>query len=669
MIMHASEMPEDLGVLAPTEEFFGEKSPLIGAFKDGGSSYESRPQQVEMAHFVATAFEQKHNLCIEAPTGVGKSFAYLVPAVYFSLQNDFPVIISTETISLQEQLISKDIPLIKGLVDVEFSAVLAKGRSNYLCRRRLSMLAGQHGDDYLPIKNLKPQVEDIALFAENMTKATRGDFDFEIDNRVWGGICCELGNCAGPKCPYFRSCCYWKERRAWEKADIIVANHALLFTDLKIKSFDDAETSLLPQYGAIIFDEAHLLEDCAANHLGLRVSSIGLKFLLNKLFDPERQRGALLRSGEACLAMRSIVADAHTAVDKFFNAINDAMLEKRKDELRLFEPGFVQDSISVPMGNLEKILRDFIRIQENDDFKQELTALLQKCAAYHSEVFDFINMEREKHVYWIEKKHSKRENIILNGAPLNVNVMLQDLMFAKDFPVILTSATLSVNSKLDYYRARTGFMNGPEVSLGSPFDYQKQVQLYASRKIPQPKEDGYEHAIQEQVRYFINATHGKAFVLFTSYYLLQQTADALRDFFEDKGIKLFVQGEGKNRTAMLNEFRKDIDSVIFGTSSFWMGVDVPGESLSNVIITKLPFAVPTHPLIQARAELIEGNGKSSFMHYQLPEAILKFKQGTGRLIRSKKDTGIIVILDSRILTKQYGSMFINSIPECPLNIY
>ena len=669
MIMHASKMPEDLGVLNSTECFFGENSPLIKAFEHGGPSYEPRPQQVEMAHCVARAFEEKHNLCIEAPTGVGKSFAYLIPAIYYSLNNDFPVIISTETISLQGQLIAKDIPLIKNLIDVEFSAVLAKGRSNYLCRRRLLMVAGQHGSDYLPFENLKPQVEEIAVIAENMPQGTRSNFDFEIDNRVWDSVSCELGNCTGPKCHFFRHCFYWKERRAWEKADIIVANHALLFTDLKIKSFGDAESSLLPPYGAIIFDEAHLLEDCAANHLGLRVSSIGLKFLLNKLFDPAKQRGALLRAGEECLQMRSIVADAHTAAEKFFNAINDAMLEKRKEEIRLFEPGFVQDSLSVPMGNLEKILRDFIRIQEDDDYKQELTALLQKCSGYHSEIFDFINMEREKHVYWIEKKNSTRDNIILNGAPLNVNILLQDLMFSKDFPVVLTSATLSVNSKLDYYRERTGFMNGAEISLGSPFDYQKQVQLYASRKIPQPNEDGYEHAICEQVRYFINATEGKAFVLFTSYYLLQKTADVLRDFFEDKGIKLFVQGEGKNRTAMLNEFRDDINSVIFGTSSFWMGVDVPGEALSNVIITKLPFSVPTHPLVQARAEQIEENGKSSFMHYQLPEAILKFKQGTGRLIRSKQDSGIIVILDSRVLTKQYGSMFIKSIPECPLNIY
>lgn len=666
--MYSDEISKEMKVASLTKEFFGKNSPLIKAFKHGGPQYELRPQQVEMAHCVAECFQGKHNLCIEAPTGVGKSFAYLVPAVYYSQQSDYPVIISTETISLQEQLISKDIPLLAKLMEVDFSAVIAKGRGNYLCRRRLSMTLGNHGQDYLPMESLRPQVEDIAVLAENMQHGTRTDFDFEINNRVWESICCEMGNCTGPKCSFYKRCFYWRERRAWEKADIIIANHALLFTDLKIKTNENADFSLLPPYGAVIFDEAHLLEDCAANHLGLRIASIGLKFLLNKLYNAERQHGVLMRSGEDCLEMRAVVAETHTASDKFFKAIDNAMSEKRKEELRIFEPGFVKDSISVPMGNLEKLLRDYIRIQEDENFKQELNSLLQKCSGYHSEIFDFVNMERSEHVYWIEKKEN-RGNITLNAAPLNVNVLLQDLLFTKEFPVVLTSATLSVDGKLDYYRERTGFMNGAEISLGSPFDYSKQVQVYASRKIPLPSEDSYEDAIKEQVRYFINATHGKAFVLFTSYYLLQKMADALRDFFDDKGIKLMVQGEGKNRTAMLNEFKNDTNSVIFGTSSFWMGVDVPGESLSNVIITKLPFSVPTHPLVQARAEKIEKNGKSSFMHYQLPEAILKFKQGTGRLIRSKQDTGIIVILDSRVLNKHYGRMFINSIPECPLNMY
>ena len=655
-----------LNISESTTKFFGKDSPLVDASKHGGLTYEPRGEQVAMAEHVAEAFENGHNLCVEAPTGVGKSFAYLIPAIYFAQENEFPVIISTETISLQEQLIAKDIPLLQEIMDIEFSAVIAKGRGNYLCKRRLSVTTNGNGHDYLPLASLRPQTEDIALFAKNMQKATRTDFDFEIDNRVWDAVCCEMGNCKGPKCPFYKQCFYWGERRAWEKADIIIANHALLFTDLKIKSIETSETSLLPDYGALIFDEAHLIEDCAANHLGLRVASIGLKFLLNKLFNPDKASGVLMRGGEDCLTMREIVADTHTAAEKFFDAIITAL--KDSEEMRLYEPNIVPDSLSTPMKNLEKNLLSYILLQEDDDYVQELKSLVQRVSGYNSEIYDFINMEREEHVYWVERQ-SFKDNIVLNAAPLNVNKLLQNMIFTQKFPVILTSATLSIDSNLDYYRERTGFMNGADLSLGTPFDYKNQVQIYASKNIPLPNAPHYEDAIMEQIKYYIKATEGKAFVLFTSYYLLQKTADAMREFFEDEGLKLFVQGEGMNRTAMLNEFRKDINSVLFGTSSFWMGVDVPGESLSNVIITKLPFSVPTHPLVQARAEKIEKNGKSSFMHYQLPEAVLKFKQGIGRLIRSKTDSGIIVILDSRILTKQYGAKFLHSIPECPVNVY
>ena len=337
--------------------------------------------------------------------------------------------------------------------------------------------------------------------------------------------------------------------------------------------------------------------------------------------------------------------------------------------MRIMEPGIAMDSISVPMGRMTIALREYAREEKDEDIKQEIGSLLSRCEGLHAEIYDFLTMERENHVYWIEKRGGNRDYIVLNAAPLNINIVLQDLLFSKEFPVILTSATLSVSGSLDYYRERVGFINGAETVLDSPFDYERQVRMYLSKKIPMPNDDGYMEAMCHNIKHFIEATHGKAFVLFTSYYMMEQTAESLRDFFEDKGLNLHVQGEGKSRTAMLNEFREDVNSVIFGTSSFWMGVDVPGESLSNVIITKLPFAVPTHPLIQARSERLEKDGKSSFMHYQLPEAILKLKQGVGRLIRNTTDTGIIVILDSRVITKRYGSMFIDSLPKCQMTIY
>lgn len=669
MIMHTEDIPEKIEIIAQTEEFFGENSPLKDAEKHGGPAYEQRLQQTEMAKMIAEAMENGHNLCIEAPTGVGKSFAYLVPSAIYSSKNRYPVIVSTETISLQEQLIEKDLPLISELLDIEFTAALAKGRSNYICRRRLSWITGQNGEDYLPYESLIPQVQNISLMADTMEHGTKSELDFDFDSRVWDGVCCEIGNCAGPKCSFYRRCFYWKARRSWERADIIVANHALFFTDLKIKSYEDMEASLLPPYGAVIFDEAHLLEDCAANHLGLRVSDIGFRLLLNKLFDPEKAKGILMRAGSENMELRAIVTEVHEAGEKFFNAVRGIMDENRKDEMRIYKPGIAADSISLPMGKLTAALKDYVENEEDEDIKQEVTSLLHRCEGVHAEIFDFVNMERKNHVYWLEKRGQNRDFLILNAAPLNINKLLQDLMFTKEFPVVLTSATLSVSGNLEYYRERVGFMDGPEKILDSPFDYEKQVRMYLSRNIPLPKDEGYSESICYNIRHFIEATHGKAFVLFTSYAMMRDTAETLRPFFEEHQIELHVQGEGKSRTAMLNEFKKDIHSVIFGTSSFWMGVDVPGEALSNVIITKLPFAVPTHPLIQARSEGIEKNGQSSFMHYQLPEAILKLKQGVGRLIRSKTDSGIIVILDSRVLTKRYGNMFIKSLPKCQVTVY
>ena len=657
-----------LNVINDTGLFFGLESPLKEISSEAGFSYEPRSQQIEMSYYVAESLENKHNLCIEAPTGVGKSFAYLVSAIILSKQIHHPVIISTETISLQEQLIQKDIPLLHKLFDFEFDAVLAKGRSNYLCKRRLSLATGAHASDYLPFDSLKTQVEDIAIIAEDMQQCTKSDFSIEIDDRIWDTVCCELGNCKGPKCTFFRTCFYWKERKKWDNAEIIIANHALLFTDLKLKNMDDAETSLLPPYGALIFDEAHTLEDCAANHLGIKLSKSGFRYQLNKLFNPERGKGLLMRSGEDNLEMRAITAETHKAAEVFFNNVHEKLVKNRADELTIHKEGEVKDTITVSLNNLQKHLRNYINIQEDEDYKQELTSLLQKLTAYHSEFFDFLNLNHPNFVYWIERK-GQYENIFLNAAPIKVNTLLQDLLFSRSFPVILTSATLSVNNSIEYFRNRVGFINGPEKILGSPFDYKNQIKLFTSRKIPLPNDEKYEEKLTEHIKHFLEQTHGKAFVLFTSYYLLKKVAEKLRNDLEEKGITIFVQGEGMSRTAMLKSFKKDINSVLFGTSSFWMGVDVPGEALSNVIITKLPFAVPSHPLHKARAEIIEETGKSSFFHYSLPEAVLKFKQGIGRLIRKKNDKGIIVILDSRIITKHYGKMFINSIPECPQIIY
>jgi len=658
------------GIVSSTSAFFSDETPLLKSSELGGPAYEKRPQQEEMALKVAAAFAERKNLCVEAPTGVGKSFAYLVPSIFCALEQKRPVVVSTETISLQEQLVEKDLPLLQKIMNVQFTTALAKGRGNYVCRRRLAIIAGEH-TEYLPADSMRSDVERIAIWADTAAEGSISEIDFPFDRQIWDYICCETGNCSKPRCMFYKRCFYWRARKSWDTADIVVSNHALFFTDLKIKSSEDLETSLLPVYGALVLDESHTLEDEAAQHLGLHVSSSGVRLFLKRLYDPQRGKGLLVKPGEEMLKLRAEVSELMEASEIFFEKVREFASASADNIIRLRKPDFVVDILSEKIGRLEYRLDEYIKEQEDDDdddLSQELSAMLMRCEYYRTAVSDFVAMRLDDHVYWVEKGGRSETNIQLYAAPLNVNEILRKVLFNGELPVVLTSATLSVSGKLDYYKRRIGFDNGTEDILDTPFDYENQVKIYIPRNMPLPDEENYLDSVCDEIENYISRTHGKAFVLFTSYDNMKRSSDRLRSFFDDKGITLLVQGEGKSRSAMLSAFKQDVDSVIFGVSSFWMGVDVPGEALSNVIITKLPFAVPSHPLVQARSERIEREGGSSFMDYSLPEAVLRFRQGVGRLIRKKTDNGIIVILDRRIISKRYGSIFLNSIPKCQVEI-
>ncbi len=658
------------GIPSATAGFFSDDTPLLKSSGVGGPAYEKRPQQEEMAHLVASALAGRTNLCIEAPTGVGKSFAYLVPAIHCALEQKRPVVISTETISLQEQLVGKDLPLLGKIMGIEFSIALAKGRSNYICRRRLAIVAGDHSE-YLPADSMRSDVEKIALWSDTSEEGSISEIDFEFDRQIWDFICSETGNCSKPKCAFYKRCFYWKARKSWDTADVVVANHALFFTDLKIKSSENLETSLLPVYSALVLDEAHTLEDDAAQHLGLHVSSAGFRLFMRRLYDPQRGKGLLMKPGEEPLRLRGEAGELMEAGEIFFDKVRQFAADYEDSVIRLRKPDFVLDLLSEKIGHFEHHLNEYIKGREDnekDDLDQELSAMLMRCEYYRTAISDFISMRLEDHVYWIEKGMRKDMNIQMYAAPLNVNEILRKVLFNGSLPVILTSATLSVAGNLEYYKRRIGFDNGSEAVLDTPFDYERQLKIYIPKNMPLPDDENYLSSACDEIENYIRMTHGKAFVLFTSYDTMKRSSERLRSFFDDLGITLLVQGEGRSRSAMLSTFKEDVDSVIFGVASFWMGVDVPGEALSNVIITKLPFAVPSHPLVQARSEKIEREGGSSFMDYSLPEAVLRFRQGVGRLIRKKTDNGIIVILDRRIISKRYGSIFIKSIPKCPVEI-
>ena len=655
--------------LPHTAAFFSEDTPLKKAEQFGGRPYERREQQAEMACAVAEAFQNGRNLLVEAPTGVGKSFAYLVPAIYHAKAMHQCVLITTETINLQEQLAKKDLPLLQDLLDVDFTYAVAKGRSNYLCKRRLALAAGSHRDEILPADAPVSELQSLMDWSRTTHDGTLSDVPFRINQHLWTSVCCETSTCLGPKCSNFHSCFYWRARHSWDKADLLITNHALFFTNLKISRIEQQENCPLPEHCAVVFDEAHMLEDNAANHLGIHIYSSAVRGTLNRLFNPISGRGLLMKPGEDSIQVRNSIANAHEALTDFFAQFDDTLDKSPEQTFRVHQPGRFTDLVSDHVLDVETIARTYADNQDDAGFRLQLEAQLEHCADFREELNAFLNMSLPDQVYWIEghkSGFSRTRQTELASAPLNVADLLRDLLFDSGKPVILTSATLAVKGSLTYYARRVGFRGGDGLILDSPFDYGKQVKLYVTKDMPQPNERGYNDAAAEKIRMFVEKTNGSAFVLFTSYNMLKYCSDRLSHGFLAKGINLLVHGESLSRSAMISEFKKVKSSVIFGATSFWTGVDVPGDALSNVIITKLPFAVPTHPLIQARCERIQKLGGNPFGDYSIPDAVLKFRQGIGRLIRSRTDTGIIVVLDPRIMTRSYGKSFLDSIPECPI---
>ncbi len=655
---------DDFQLEAETAEFFAPGGTLQKANRLDGRICEFRPQQLSMARAVAEALTTGRNLAVEAPTGVGKSFAYLAPLVFRSRVAGRPALVSTETINLQEQLVHKDIPLLKELTGVAFRTALAKGRGNYLCLRRLLLFAGEERGSVLPAPSVAVDLERLLDWSEQTADGDRDALPWRVPPEAWMMVCCEEGNCQGPKCDCFRSCFYFKARQEWEKADIVVANHALFFTDLAMRG-GFADGGLLPNYGAVVIDEAHMLEDNAAEYLGMHLSQSGLFGMLNRLFQPDSARGLLMRSGADTLALRQIIVALRNEVNQFFAPFR-TYLDKNPDRhggyeagaRRIRECGRFSDTLSEPLKVLYRKLSEFCDAQDDESYRTELQAQLDRCRAYIDDVQSFIGMELADSVYFAE---NDRGGVELNAAPLNVADLLRDLLFTKGFPVILSSATLTVRGGFDFFRSRVGFDNGDVLRLDSPFD-PSQAKVLVSRTMPEPSREEYHDALVRTIPRYLEMTGGKAFVLFTSYAALRYCAARLQEYFERKQWTLLVQGGSLSRSAMLRAFRDDVNSVLFGTDSFWTGVDVPGEALSNVIVTKLPFPSPGNPVVAARGERIEEAGGNGFLDYYLPSAVLKFRQGVGRLIRGRQDRGIIVILDHRVISKGYGRSFLDSLP-------
>lgn len=646
---------------------------IASAFGEGGlmsrsRDFEYRPQQQQLAAAVAEALASKSSLVAEAGTGVGKSLAYLVPAARFALDSGRKAVISTHTINLQEQLVRKDIPIVRKLLGEELPAVLLKGRQNYVCPLRLRRAIDQAADLFTSTEG--EELMRILRWSEATRDGTLSDLEFQPSMKVWLQVCSEPHLCTARHCGPRGNCFFQEARKAAADAKLLVVNHTLFFALLDTGEYaeGDRPSGFLTANDFAILDEAHTIEQVAAVQLGLRVSQSGLRFDLQRLYHPRTRKG-LLKSYRKASVLKA-VEEALAAADDFFGEIGAAAkFGEWSKEWRVREPELVTNSAAEPLRRLWQEIDALAADVESESAKSELQDAARRLREAHGSIGAFLDQSDEGSVHWVEKGGRDETLFSLHAAPIRVADRLRPLLFGPGKTCVMTSATLGTGDpQLGWFRSRVGAEEVKALSIGSPFDFKRQMKIRIWKSMPEPNTPPYAKALVEAIRAAVGASEGKAFVLFTSYRAMRDAADKLRREFDSRGWRLLVQGDGMPRHRMVEEFRRDVHSVLFGTDSFWTGVDVPGETLSNVVVTRLPFAVPDHPLTQSRLEWIEAEGGNPFMEYSVPEAILKLRQGVGRLIRTARDSGLVCILDNRVLTKRYGRLFLDSLPDAPVEI-
>ncbi|MBL7162598.1 MAG: DNA polymerase III subunit epsilon [Anaerolineales bacterium] len=704
---HPKDFPPLTPVEHPTPLDVEEVASILeygGEFSQFFDQFEQRPEQVEMLRSVTRALSEGQHLMVEAGTGVGKSYAYLIPAALWAMQNDLRVVISTNTINLQDQLINKDVPDLQEALNIDLFATVLKGRSNYLCPRRMENLRKRGPETPEEMRVLAK----ILVWLHQGGSGDRVDINLNgpLERAAWARISasddgCTTDNClkhTGGACPFYRA------RQAAQSAHLIIVNHALLLADVATGN------RVLPEYDYLIIDEGHHLESASTNALSFRATQMDFIRLL-------REVGSY-RSGSSQLSgilgrLLSLLHDSVTPseyaafnqlverasdhafqleslVRGFFETIDHFLFEQREgqpvgpyaQQVRILsgtrvQPAWLEVEVSwedahksavALLGKLEKIAQAMVDLSEAgfgdidllEETYHDVTNIYKRLKEMIESLEALVFDPQPDGIYWAEIRSSGR-GITLQAAPLHIGPLVQKHLWHEKISIILTSATLTTAGEFDYLRGRLYAEDADELALGSPFDYENATLLYIPNNIPEPSDrHGHQRAVESSLIHLCKTTGGRTLVLFTSYAQLQRTSQAIAPALADEGIIIFEQGEGASAHSLLESFRDAERAVLLGTRAFWEGVDIPGDDLSVLVIVKLPFAVPSDPIVASRSETFE----VPFYQYTVPEAILEFRQGFGRLIRTESDRGMAVILDRRVLTKSYGRMFLDSLPQC-----